>query len=144
MAFALTAFYADGIRYNGPGPKHGEQVVYLEITAADTDVDLDIGDDAGTFWGAVDATALGAAALAFVFGELAAVNAGLLDVKILDGQARYQGAEASGNVFTMSVNESLPIITFDSGSAPTAYTVVLKMALENGQEPVRLSLGTLG
>ncbi len=143
MAFALTAFYADGSRYNNPGTQHGEQVVYLQITAANTDVDLDISDATGTFWAAVDATDLGVAAKSFVFTELAGVNNGLLSISLVDNQNRYQGAAASGVVYTVAVTSSLPDVLFASGSAPTAYAVVLKFVLAPGQEPVRASYGTL-
>ncbi len=147
MAFALTAFYADGTRYTGPGPKHAEQVVYLKITAADTDTALDLSDSAGTFWveAEADATtgALATAASSVIFDQLAAVNSGLLSISLVDEQARYQGAAASGVVYTVVVTDSLPDLLFASGSAPTAYTVVLKFVLANGQEPVRASYGTL-
>lgn len=147
MAFALTGFYADGIRYNGPGPKHAEQVVYLQITAADTDTALDISDSAGTFWTDVEADAtygaLGTAAASVVFNQLAAVNDGLLSISLVDNLNYYQGAAASGVIYTVVMTDSLPDLLFASGSAPTGYTVVLKFVLTNGSEPVSANLGTL-
>lgn len=51
MAFALTKFEARGVKFEGPVPeKRAKQEVVLTITGLSTDVDLDIGSDAGTFW----------------------------------------------------------------------------------------------
>ncbi len=64
MAFALTGFEAFPIVVQGAQPRRAIQRVVLHATGTTSDVDLDIGDNTGTFWGAADSTDLGAAALA--------------------------------------------------------------------------------
>lgn len=50
MTFALTKFEAWGVEIDEPVTKKFMQYARLVITAAATDVALDIGTDAGTFW----------------------------------------------------------------------------------------------
>ncbi len=67
MTFALAKVQAYGIEAEEPLNKRYRQDLILTITAANTDVDLDLGDyiagSLGTFWDAVDGTATGAGAL---------------------------------------------------------------------------------
>lgn len=63
MAFALTAFVADGQEMDEAVTKRFRQRAVFTITAANTDVDLDIGDYSGTFWTAVGGSTVGAKAL---------------------------------------------------------------------------------
>lgn len=63
MAFALTAFVADGQEMDEAVTRRFRQRAVFTITAANTDVDLDIGDYTGTFWTAVGGTAPGTGAL---------------------------------------------------------------------------------
>jgi hypothetical protein len=67
MAFALTKVQCYGIEAEEPLNKRYRQYMILTITAANTDVDLDLGDNQdgslGTFWDAVDGTATGAGGL---------------------------------------------------------------------------------
>lgn len=67
MTFALTKVQCYGIEAEEPLNKRYRQQMYLTITAANTDVDLDIGEftagSLGTFWTAVSGTATGAGAL---------------------------------------------------------------------------------
>lgn len=67
MAFVLTKVQTYGIEAEEPLNKRYRQYMILTITAANTDTDLDLGDNQagslGTFWNAVDATATGAGAL---------------------------------------------------------------------------------
>lgn len=63
MAFALTRFEAYGVEIDEPLVKRFIQRAEMRITGANTDVDLDIGDNTGTFWTAVGATEPGATAL---------------------------------------------------------------------------------
>lgn len=64
MAFALSAAFAYPQLISVPtGPLRGLQVIELRITATAADVDLDIGDLAGTFWTEAGASAMGAAVL---------------------------------------------------------------------------------
>lgn len=63
MTFALSKFRAYGIEAEEVVNKRYQQVAIFNITAAATDVDLDIGDFSGTFWTAVGGTEPGATAL---------------------------------------------------------------------------------
>lgn len=67
MTFALTKVQCYGIEAEEPLNKRYRQYMYLNITAANTDVDLDLGDNQtgslGTFWTAVSGTEPGAGAL---------------------------------------------------------------------------------
>jgi hypothetical protein len=63
MTFALTKVRAYGIEAEEPINKRYQQKLILNITAANTDVDLDLGDYSGTFWTAVGATEPGITAL---------------------------------------------------------------------------------
>lgn len=53
MAFAITKCKAYGLQTGAPTRSKGFQVVELQLTGLNTDVDLDLGDDTGTFWTAV-------------------------------------------------------------------------------------------
>lgn len=63
MTFALTKFKAYGIEADQVVDKYEKQVAVFTITAANTDLDLDIGDYTGTFWSAVGSSAVGSQAL---------------------------------------------------------------------------------
>lgn len=67
MAFAITKVQAYGQEAEEPVNKRYRQFLMLDITAANTDVDLDLGDNQagalGTFWDAVDGTDIGANSL---------------------------------------------------------------------------------
>ncbi len=63
MAFALTRAQAYGTEVEEAVNKKYKQVLILTFTAANTDVDLDLGDYAGTFWDAVDGSQPGIDAL---------------------------------------------------------------------------------
>lgn len=66
MAFLLTKVQAYGIEAEEAVNKRYTQRMILTITAANSDVDLDLGDYTGTFWNAVDATATGLTGLAAI------------------------------------------------------------------------------
>lgn len=67
MAFAITKVQCYGQEAEEPINKRYRQFMMLNITAANTDTDLDLGDNQtgslGTFWDAVDGTDIGAKAL---------------------------------------------------------------------------------
>lgn len=63
MAFSLTYFSSYGVYRDEPLTELAHQYARFDITALNTDVDLDIGDYSGTFWTAVGATAPGITAL---------------------------------------------------------------------------------
>ncbi len=63
MTFALTSFAAYGVERDEGLTNLFHQYARFTITAANTDVDLDLGDYSGTFWTAVGGTAPGITAL---------------------------------------------------------------------------------
>lgn len=63
MTFAVTAVKAYGIEAEEAVTKRYKQVYILSITAANTDVTLDLGTYAGTFWTAAGGSTPGALAL---------------------------------------------------------------------------------
>ena len=63
MTFALSRVRAYGVEADEATSKKFMQMVRLDITAANTDVDLDLGDYSGTFWSAVDGSEPGDTAL---------------------------------------------------------------------------------
>ncbi len=67
MTFVVTKVQAYGIEAEEPINKRYRQYLILNVTAANTDVDLDLGDNQtgslGTFWTAADDTTVGAQAL---------------------------------------------------------------------------------
>jgi hypothetical protein len=142
MAFALSKFKAYGLKTQGPTRVLGQQFVELHITAAATDVDLDIGDDAGTFWGAVDATALGEEALRLLKEIIADKAQGLLSVNGDELVSRLRDATATGaGVYALAVANNRPNISWFSGDAPTAYVVQLVYQLIDNQFPTFAELG---
>lgn len=139
MAFALTKAVGYGVEAEEAVNKRYKQVLLLTITAANTDVDLDLGDYAGTFWDAVDGTTVGATALA----AIKQINVKALTLLSIGGDAilnklRVATATNAGewSAAMNSTNTHLPDIAFDSGDAPTSYVVALEWALKDGEEPV--------
>lgn len=67
MTFEITKVQCYGQEAEEPVNKRYRQFMNLTLTAANTDVDLDLGDNQtgslGTFWDAVDSTTIGANAL---------------------------------------------------------------------------------
>lgn len=63
MTFALSSFVADGVERDEAVTRRFRQRLLLNITAANTDYNLDLGTYAGTFWTAVSGTEPGATAL---------------------------------------------------------------------------------
>lgn len=144
MAFALTSFFADGVKYQGPGPYRALQSYVFTCTGTTADVDFDLGDYSGTFWtdAAADAT----------YGTLATQV--LTELQRLDGnynvtariyvpqlQARVQAAAASGTAYALDINSTslLPEYTFDAANGETAYTVFVDLQLKPNYLPTNIS-----
>lgn len=141
MAFALTKVQCYGVEAEEPVNKRYTQRMILTITAANTDIDLDVGDFAGTFWGAADATATGLVGLAAIQQISLAAEA----LHAIGGEAirsRFQVATAANageySVSMDSTNTHVPNILFDSGDAPTSYVLVLDWVLKAGMVPVEV------
>lgn len=144
MAFALTSFTADGIRYMGPGPYKAVQRYILTATGLTTDVDFDIGDLTGTFW--TDAEADG------TYGAMATAVIALLTANYPNYQAvsgvfvpelfdRVQAAATSGTAYTQTLDATtlLPIYAFAASNGEETYTVVIDYILKDGYLPLNFA-----
>lgn len=60
MTFSLTKFRCYGIEADEAISKRNKQIAVFNISSANTDTDLDIGDYTGTFWSAVGSSMRGA------------------------------------------------------------------------------------
>lgn len=145
MAFALTSFFADGVRFMGPGPVRATQKYTFGITAAASDVTLDIGDVTGTFWTAAEADS--------TYGEMATQV--LAQVERLYSQ--YQAVSdlftpelasftqvlslSATGTYTLAIDSTykLPNYTFHTSGGATAYTVFVEYLMEPNMLPVNLS-----
>lgn len=138
MAFAITKVQAYGIEAEEPLNKRYRQYMYLTLTAANTDVDADFGDNVagslGTFWTAAGGTATGAGALQAIQDIVTRAEVG--ETASLSALNFYQGGAASGVVYTVTLANKCPNILFASGTAPTAYTVCLSWVLQPQVAPV--------
>ena len=145
MAFALVAFRARQVDIASPSLKRGIQQVVLDITAAATDVDMDIGDDSGTFWTACLADA--------TYGELAEQALDILQRIVAQAAAfvgcasqqlidRVQVASLSGaGEFTLAVQNTRPNLAFSAADGETAWKLILTYEMDNGIQPMYASLG---
>lgn len=147
MAFALTGYAARGIDIAGPSYKRGIQQVVFKITALATDVDLDIGDSAGTFWtaAAADSTYGSLAAKALLsLTRIAAQSSNLLAIKSPQLLKRVQSAAVGNNgEFAVSIDVLGPDILFKASDGETALYVVLDYELNDSARPEIMSLGSL-
>lgn len=138
MAFAITKVQAYGIEAEEPLNKRYRQYMYLTITGASSDVDLDLGDNQtgslGTFWTAVSGTTIGANALKAI--QDIVTRAFVPESVNLSALAYAQGAAAAAGVYTVAVANKCPNITFDTANAPTSYTVSMKWILQEQAAPV--------
>ena len=118
MAFALTKVRGYGVEAEEALNKRYRQYLILNITGANTDVDLDIGDyTSGTFWTAIGTSATAAAAL-------------LAALKDIQTRAEaFLGVQGTGIATRQQVDASRTIVTaLDSsasagGSATETLTV---------------------
>lgn len=134
MAFALTSFFADGNRYMGAGVETAVQRVILTATGTTADVDLDIGDNSGTFWTAAIANT--------TYGTMATQALETLQ-KIISQSTTWQAvyspeidasgvreAAASGTAYTLTFQNSRPNYLFDTAQGLTAYTIIIDYLLK--------------
>lgn len=144
MAFALTKFEARGIEIKTPSKKRGVQELCFTISALAADVDLDIGDYAGTFWTAAVANASTGALAAAVLAILQAHDdnvAALLAVQSEQLIDRIQAAAAAGTAYVLTVGNKLPIILCDAANGETSWYIVVRQELNDGIFPVSASYG---
>jgi hypothetical protein len=147
MAFALVAYHARGVDVAGPSYKRGIQQVVLDITATAADVDLDVGDDSGTFWteALADSTygTLATKALASL-QRIVAQSAALVAVDSQQLIDRVQSATAGSNgEFALAVENTRPNITVNAGDGETAWKLILTYELNNYAVPEIQSFGSV-
>ena len=139
MAFKLTAFEARSLELQNVSFKRGIQQVVLTITAANTDTDLDIGDETGTFWTAAqaDGTYGGMAALALAALKAIMANAAhMIDWHCPQLTGYIQAAVPAGSQYQVAVDTLGYDFTLASGSAPTSYKMIFDVELIAGAFPV--------
>lgn len=145
MSFALVAFHARGVEITSPSNKRGIQQVVLDITATANDVDLDVGDDGGTFWTAAIADS--------TYGELATQALDILQAIVAQSAAfvgcasqqlidRVQVAALTGaGQYTLAVVNSRPNIAVDAADGETSWKLILTYEMDNFIQPTYASLG---
>lgn len=147
MAFALTTFRARGLEIMGSQPDRAIQQIVMTAIGLATDVALDLGTDAGTFWTAAlaDATngALATAALPILTNIVA--NAQAMSrwfiSEIID---RLQAASASGTSYTVTIDHLRPTLAFAASNGLTSYTIILEYVLKAGILPIEANYGVAG
>lgn len=145
MTFALTSFFADGVRYSGPGPIRAVQKYAFTVTAAATDVDLDLGDATGTFWTAAKANGTYGTMATQVLTQIQRLDAQYTAVSNLftpeiASFTKVSSLSATGT-YTLDISASpkLPDYTFYTGGGTTAYTVFVDYLMEPNMLPTNLS-----
>lgn len=93
MAFAIVKAKMYGIQTGAPQRSKGIQVVELELTGANTDIDLDLGDPTGTFW--TDAASSSPNCYAAVHSILTNIGANALSFIDVRGAALAAYAQAA-------------------------------------------------
>jgi hypothetical protein len=138
MAFALTAFKTYSVAASEAVTTQFEQVAEFTITRADTDTDLDIGDAAGTFWGAADGTDNGAEALTYwksILGKARSVLA-CVSPEIETTFARVVSG-ATGAQYQLAASTPTGIAyVLVSGQALATLKVFVRLSLKEGELPV--------
>lgn len=144
MAFALTSFFADGVKYQGPGPYRATQCYTFTCTGLTTDVDFDLGDYSGTFWTAAIADATYGTMATQVLQYLQDQDSNfLVNQRFYTPQlaGRVVAAAASGTAYTVSLNSTslLPEYTFAASNGATAYTVFVELQLKPNYLPSNIA-----
>ena len=150
MAIALTAYKAWGVtsRISGTGANLKKRTIqYFEctITAANTDVDMDLGDIAGNAWGQIDGNALGLAALGALTTILTKVERFVdyscpeIDFAYLPVYGDATPAASSVGVVNNTA-KNMPEFVFAAGEAPTSAKYVFQWVLTDGQAAVNAGL----
>jgi hypothetical protein len=138
MTFALTKFKAWGVEIDEPVTKKFMQFAHLSITAAATDVALDIGTDAGAFWTA--ALANGTYGTSVATPALAALQA-------IQAKARaYLGFQDGGLACRNVQSGGLKSITSSAGAggAATEAMVVTGLGLAAADTIIGVTQKTKG
>jgi hypothetical protein len=129
MAFAVTKFMAYGVQIESPVKRRTVQRAVLTITGANSDVAWDLGTLAGTFWTSAIAHATYADVAKAALAMLTTIGANALSFDRVGGEilnTYWCAAAASGNAYTMTIANGLPIITLETAHAPTSTVLILE------------------
>jgi len=143
MTFALTHYRSYGLDVQGAVRRRAVQRAVFDITAATSDVDLDLGSDAGTFWTAALADS--------TYGDLATEALAAIQDIVENGTLvgytfdslfdRVQAAAASGSAYAVAIENSRINITMAASNGETTYRVTFDYELDNDQLPVAAEYG---
>jgi len=151
MTFAVTAYKTFPLVSAGCTRRFVQRVEF-DVTAANTDTDADIGDvAAGAFWTDAEADVTHGAKATALKAHLTALYAIASEIKwavpVLDADYSKQIATpVLANEFNVARNATskIPEFTFVSGSAPTAFTVIIDADILEASNPVSpTSSGTI-
>lgn len=138
MTLALTSVIAYGVQAEEPLNKYYRQFLQLEFTAAATDLTLDFGAVAGTFWTAVGATDPGLTALAALKDIASRAKGGnaycLSSPQLVDRvQVLTLAAVSQYKIVADPLGPSLSVFTADG---KTSWLVTIEWVLKPQAEPV--------
>jgi hypothetical protein len=139
MAFAITGFKAYGVEAYEGNREQFEQVLLLDITAATSDVLLDIGASGGTFWTSVNNATLNRIVqdiFTRVDKHLSFSCPQLLDKT----QVRSSATVATTQFKIASPQNTSFAITLFASEGLTAYSIALKWVLKSDHAPVIYTL----
>lgn len=146
MAFALTSFFADGVRYSGPGPYRATQQYRFTVTAAASDVDLDLGDVTGTFWTAAQANSTYGTMATQVLAQITRLYSQYVSVENifvpeLFGRVQVASSPTGTGQYAATLDSTylLPNYEFGTTGGSTAYTVFVDYLLDPNILPTNLS-----
>jgi hypothetical protein len=145
MAFALTSFRSYGVYIDEPITKRAVQYVHMTITALGADVDLDVGDAAGTFWTAAVADAThgtNAAKAKTAWVEIlskAKAIASMQSFEISKSKTPCGASAVGAGLVKINGTALAPEILFHTAEGITALTLNFVIELKDEHAPVRLS-----
>ncbi len=145
MAFSMTAYRVWATEIDEPGTKRFEQHANFTIVGTTGDIDMDIGDTAGLFWGAVDGDALGLAALG-VMKDILSKAETLTNIYCFEIEKGFIGAGASSSgAGEVKYNGTYlaPEILFYTSEGLELYHLTMSWLLKPGESPVRAPAATV-
>lgn len=146
MSFALTKFKAWGVNVGSPIRKHDMQYAELHITGTVADVDLDIGDDSGTFWTDALADSTYGSLATTALDKLQKIVAIANSLMAVESQeitlVRLRAAAAAGTDYALAIQDKRPNFIFDANQGETSYIIKLEWSLKDGLPAVIADLGT--
>lgn len=136
----ISSYKAYGLYIDEPVTTRAHQVLNLVVTQAATDVDMDVGEVAGSFWtSAVASGGNGPAALAALTQVIAKAESriSLCSPQIQDAKVQVAAAPAGATEYQITTTSIVPSIAFFAASAPTAVTLNVVVCLAPQQRAVR-------